>query len=59
MQIIETVIQPARIHAVLVGHHDQLHGDQEDASLKQEVMADALEENSGNEQNERDDNYHL
>jgi hypothetical protein len=59
MQTIETISQLLCNDAVLVGHHDQLHSDQEDARLKQEVMAEALEEDRGNEQDERDDNDQL
>jgi hypothetical protein len=38
---------------VLSGHHYQFHGDQEDAGFKQEAVAEALDEKSDGEQNER------
>jgi hypothetical protein len=53
---IEAIIQTLRENTVLVGHHYQLHGDQEDASFKQETVAEALDEKSDDEQNERCEN---
>jgi hypothetical protein len=41
--------------AVLVGRHNQLHGDHEDGGLKQEVTAETLGEKGGDEQEERDE----
>lgn len=52
---IEAIIQILREKTVLVGHHYQLHGDQEDAGFQQEAVAEALDEKSDDEQNERRD----
>jgi hypothetical protein len=55
---IETIIQMLREKNILGSHHYQLHGDQEDAGFKQKAVAEALDEKSDDEQNERcNDNY--
>jgi hypothetical protein len=54
-QAIEAIIQVLREKTVLVRHHYQLHGDQEDAGFKQEAVAEALDEKSHDEQNESGD----
>ena len=57
MNFVQLLLQHGGGDAAFVGHQDQLHGHQEDASLQEQVMRKTLREQRGHEK-DQGNSYH-